>query len=120
MFEATKLQNEIVYGLDDKLIIGVELRIDLRPSSHSITFHSSWKQKWDDSGIFNNIVFISKPFKKTIAVLAQVLVDSRQELVGILLPTSDSLAFDKKIADIKNQIEAKIEAYSDNIESKLD
>lgn len=52
--------------------------------------------------------------------MAQILVDSRQELISIPLPASDSSTFDKKIVDMKNQIKAKIEAYLGDIESKLD
>ena len=41
LFEATKLQKEMVYSLDDELISGVEAAANLGPSSRTIALNSS-------------------------------------------------------------------------------
>lgn len=117
LFEAAKLQSEMVYGLDDEPISGVEAAANLGPSSRTIALNSSRKRKWDDSGISNNVVLMSKTLEKTTTVLAQALVDSRGETVSL---SGNVAAFDKKISDMEHRIEAKIEACWGDIEGKLD
>ena len=107
----------MVYSLDDEPISDVEAAANLGPSSRTIALNSSWKPKRDDSGISNNAVLMSKTLEKTTTILAQPLIDSREETASL---SGNAAAFDKKISDMEHQIEAIIEACWGAIEGKLD
>lgn len=59
LFETVKLQNTIVFGLDNKMIADIEsISGMIIGSDFSITFNSTCKQKQDKGNEpFNNVVF---------------------------------------------------------------
>ena len=117
LFEAAKLQSEIVYSLDIEPILSVEAAANLRLLSRTIALNLSRKRKRDNSRISNNAVLMSKTLKKTTTVLAQALVNSGRETASL---SGNAAAFNKKISDMEHRIEAKMEACWGDIKGKLD
>lgn len=70
-----KLQSTMVFRLDNKSIIGIELMPEVIISfSLSIALNSMRKQKQEEgNGLSSNIILLLKTFKRLTTILAQVL-----------------------------------------------
>lgn len=141
-FEAAKLQSAMVFGQDNKPIIGIEATPVLLSGS-SIALNHTWKRKWDEiggSGPSQDAILLSKTFERLTTILAKTLVRiekasslSARQAASVPTATSarltessraglNSLAqiLDKKMSDIENCIKEKMENQWNNIQGKLD
>ncbi len=132
----------MVFGLDDEPIVGIEATPGL-PSGSSIALNPTRKRKRDEasgSGPSQDAILLSETFERSTTILAEALV--RAERASSLparpaapVPTavsagptessrvgldSSTQVLDKKISDMENRIEEKMENRWNDMQGKLD
>lgn len=82
LFKVAKLQNVMVFGLEDELIASIELtpgRVTSQRSIYSIDFNASCKQKRDKTGRpLNNAVLLLETFERSTVVLVDALTKTQE------------------------------------------
>lgn len=91
LFAVVKLQNAMVFGLDDKPIVGIERTSGLvLGSGFSIALNPIQKQKQDEvNKPFQDVILLLETFERSTAILAEVLVRTKRVLS---LPTRPAVA----------------------------
>lgn len=131
MFEAARLQSDMVFGLDDKLIPGIESgalgAAPGHPSSIALNANTR-KQKRNNSSNGKSIdvvAILSEIIERTTTILVQALISSPLEQAPAPAPTLRPTAAPVKQADIAaleqkmTTMEALFEARMSDMQNML-